>query len=79
MAASKRFEMRIDPDDRARWEEYARRDSRTLARWLTVVANGHIKQVEAVAAQRKTARRAKGIRTLEALEADRKTSRGPRR
>jgi len=68
MAAAHRFEMRVDPKDRAKWEEHARLDGRTLARWLTVLANKHVEEVEAGDRRRNTARRERGVRALERHE-----------
>jgi hypothetical protein len=71
MAAGDRFEMRVDPADRAKWEELARRDSRTLARWLTVLANRAVAEAEAAAAEAKATKRTRGVRALERFEAGR--------
>jgi len=71
MAATDRFEMRIDPKDRARWEEQARREGRTLARWLTVLANreidpnAYIRAKDAEKARKHVARRERGVRALD--------------
>ncbi len=78
MTAVGRFEMRVDPKDRARWEEHARRDGRTLARWLTVLANRHVEEVEAAERMRRAVRREKGIQALVMYEAAAKSSRSRR-
>jgi len=70
MVATDRFEMRVDPADRARWEEEARQDGRTLARWLTVVANQRVAQLEMERRARKGIRRSRGIAALERTEAN---------
>ena len=64
MVATDRFEMRVDPGDRARWEEAARRDGRTLSRWLAVLANREVERLAEASKAKKANRRERGIRAL---------------
>ncbi len=41
-----RVDLKVDPDDRVRWEEAANAEDLTLSQWLRRLANAEVKRQE---------------------------------